>query len=57
MGITEYSVDTDLYIDENFCIIIQEIRIAIPNENKEKTDEFSQKLKARLGVPISAECK
>lgn len=57
MEITEYSVDADLYIDENFCIIIQEIRIAIPNENKEKTDEFSQKLKARLGVPISAECK
>lgn len=57
LGITEYSVNADLYIDDKFCIIIQEIRIVLPSKNKEIAEEFSQKLQTRLGVPVTAECK
>lgn len=57
LGITEYSINADLYIDDNFCIIIQEIRVTVTEQNKENADEFSQELQARLGVPVTAECK
>lgn len=57
LGITEYNVNADLYIDDKFCIIIQKIRIVLPSENKEIAEEFSQRLQTRLGVPVTAECK
>lgn len=57
LGISEYSVNADLYIDDKFCIIIQEIRVVLPIKNKEIADEFSQRLQTRLGVPVTAECK
>ncbi len=57
LGITEYNVNADLYIDDNFCIIIQEISIILPTGYKEIADEFSQKMQTRLGVPVTAECK
>ena len=57
LGITEYNVNADLYIDDKFCIIIQEICVVLPTKYKEFADDFSQKLQTRLGVPVTAECK
>lgn len=57
LGITEYEVDVEMYIDETFCIIIQNVTVDIPTEHKEVADEFSKELQGRLGVPVTAECK
>ncbi len=56
-GITEYELNTELYIDSEFCINIQEIHIVIPSEYQAVLIEFSEKLQIKLGVPITAECK
>lgn len=56
-GIAEYNVDVDMYVDDEFCIIIQEIYILLPAEYSGVADAFSENLQARLGVPVTAECK
>ena len=56
-GITEYELNTELYIDSEFCINIQEIHIVMPSEYQAVVNDFSEKLQAKLGVPITAECK
>ncbi len=55
-GIGDYTVETDAYIDENCCIIIQEIRVVIPPENADLQNGFSAALQERLGVPVTVEC-
>ena len=57
LGITEYNVNAELYVDDDFCIIIQKVCIVIPAKNKEFADELSRKMQAKLGVPVSAECE
>lgn len=55
-GIEDYSVETDAYIDEDYCIIIQRIRIIIPSENADLQNGFSAVLQEQLGVPVTVEC-
>ncbi len=57
LGVPQYSVNAELYTDENFCIIIQEICVILPKEYKGIADEFSEMLERKLGVPVKAECK
>ena len=57
VGINDFEIETDLYIDDNCCIIIQDIHIVIPSENKASANEFSDKLQKKLGVPVTVECK
>ncbi len=52
-GIKNFDVDTDLYIDENNCIIIQNICITIPSDGIGKQQEFSAELEGKLGVPVT----
>ena len=52
-GIDGYSVDADLDIGENNCIIIREICITIQNDDALKSSDFSAELEKKLGFPVT----
>ena len=52
-GIKSLGVDTDMYIDENDCIIIRKICINIPKENIGNSQLFSAELEEKLGVSVT----
>ena len=56
MKITEYDVDADMQINENYCIIIQHIHVKVYACNSVVSAEFEGLLQNKLGVPVSVEC-
>lgn len=49
LGINAGNAEINMYIDENYCIIIQEVLVRTEGG---KTEEFSVLLEERLGVPV-----
>ena len=49
LGIKAGNAEINMYIDENYCIIIQEILVRTEGG---KTEEFYALLEERLGVPV-----
>ena len=47
------SIEADMYIDENNCIIIQNIQIGIQPCDDEIISSFSKKLSENLGVTVT----
>lgn len=52
LGIEVESVEAEMNIDAENCIIIHKITVNITAENGEKTKEFSEILQKKLGVPV-----
>lgn len=52
-GISDYSVDAEMYMDDGRCIIIQSVCITIPKESSVSLQEFSSVLEKRLGIPVT----
>lgn len=52
LGIEVESVEAEMNIDAENCIIIHKITVNITAENEEKAKEFSEILQKKLGVPV-----
>lgn len=55
LGIQTVSAEIDMNIDDEYCIIIQEILIRTASDSQAEKDEFSAALQERLGVPVTIE--
>ncbi len=53
-GISPDKAEVDMYIDDDYCIIIQKIEVQILSGN---SDEFSLALQKRLGAPVIIKLK
>ncbi len=57
VSIENYEVEADVDMDENYCIIMQEIRINIHSANNGSVAEIEAMAKERLGVPVKIICE
>ena len=55
--IDDYEVETNVDIDENYCIIIHSIQITFSSENSDSVTEIKAELQKRLGVPVEIICE
>lgn len=54
-GTQTESVDAEVSVDENGCIIIHKISVGIPNPDS--AEKLEKKLSEKLGVPVTVEVK
>lgn len=52
-GIMVESVFVDAYIDENKCIIIQDVEVNIQSDDNKSVSDFSQDVEKRIGVSVN----
>lgn len=52
-GIENIGVETDMYVDDNKCIIIRDICITIPLNGFGKSHEIEAELEKKLGIPVT----
>lgn len=52
-----YEVETNVDIDENYCIIIQSIYVTLDSENSGSAAGIKAELQKRLGVPVEIICE
>ena len=55
MGIAEYDVNTNIQIDEEYCIIIQDIHIVVYGCDSAVAADFEAVLQNKLGVSVAVE--
>lgn len=55
LGIAVKSVEADLSVDTENCIIIQNITVGIADDFEEKAELLSEILQEKLGVPVQVE--
>ena len=51
-GIKILSLDTDLYVDDEYCINIHKITVAIENCRLYDIEELSREISEELGIPV-----
>ncbi len=51
-GIRILSLDTDLYVDDEYCINIHKITVAIENCRLYDIEELSREISEELGIPV-----
>lgn len=52
-GIDGYTLESEMFLDENGCIIIQKIAVSAAESSQIKLNEFSNILEQRLGVAVN----
>lgn len=57
VGAYDYTVETNVDIDKENRIIIQDIQITVSLENDALIDEIQAELSERLGVPVTVICE
>lgn len=55
-GITDYDTAVNMYIDDKYYIIIQNIQIKISNKNTGSASEIQAELQEKLGVEVEVIC-
>lgn len=55
--IENYEVETDVNMDENYCVIIQDVRIKIHSMSNSHVAEIEAIMQERLGVPVKIICE
>lgn len=53
LNIPSYQSEIDAYVDDDNCIIIQNITINIPAEYIDKSEKLSVKASERIGAPVT----
>ncbi|MGN0546104.1 MAG: stage III sporulation protein AF [Acutalibacteraceae bacterium] len=53
LSIPSYQSEIDAYVDDDNCIIIQNITINIPAEYIDKSEKLSVKASERIGAPVT----
>lgn len=56
-GVETYEVEADVDMDEDYCILIQEIRISIHSTNNGSVAEIEAMAQEKLGVPVKIICE
>lgn len=57
VGIDDYSVESNVDIDKEYRIIIQNIQVAVSSENNVSVGKIQAELCERLGVPVVVICE
>ncbi len=55
LGVQPVSIEAEISVDDDKCIIIHKIRISIPGSSEKINADLSEKLEEKLGVPVETE--